>query len=1086
MYYICFLLLTYYLFFMKKTLIIAFLCCLCGSLWAQTRVTGRVVTEDGQPLPFVTISVKGTSTVSLSDDNGRYSITTPGSNSVLVFSFIGFITEEITVGTRSTIDIIMRTDAVAIDEVLVTAFGTSTRKSFTGSAAQISGEQIATRSITNAQQGLVGLTSGIQIMAATGEPGSSPTIRIRGVGSMNASNDPLYVVDGAPFGGSLNDIAVEDIATITVLKDAASSALYGSRAANGVIVITTKRGKASERSSVRVSIKQGFTDKGLPEQKMLGHKEWMELMWETYRNTLMDQNASLSLADANQRASGFVKNAQGTYTSGLISKIMYNPYNVGADQMVGTDGKLNPNAKLKWADDLDWFKAASQLGYWGEYTVSGTGGSDKTSYAASASYLKNQGYIIDSQFERLTARAAVDFKPTNWFKIGVTASPSLRTQDFANTSSSTGYANPFYFARRIGPIFPIHVHNQSTGEYLRDDAGELYWDWGGRTNLGSPVRPFSNGRHAIAENILNKDHQNTLAVNGNFYVEITPLKGLVLKATSSSNLRYIYSSSYDNNLVGDGAPAGRASRTTNVYTTWNNNQTASYTASFGKHDFSILAGHESYSYERNYFYGFRQSQVMEGNSELVNFTTTNSLTSYTQNSAIESYLSNLNYSFGNKFNASLSFRRDGSSRFYKENRWGNFWAVGAAYRLESEPFMQSIKWVNLLKLRASYGTVGNDEVGLYPYMALYSISYANANEAGSYQTALANLKLQWEVQKTLDFAVEFMLWRKLSGSIEYFDKRSSNLLYDVPLPLSSGAATPGSTSATITQNIGTMYNKGFEFQLEYDAVKTRDINWRLTLNATALKNGITNMPDHLKADGIVQSPYRRMEGHSFYSFWLREWMGVNPDNGLSRYRLDTKTQVYNPNNAEHSIVGKDTLTTNVNAARYYWAGQSFPKVYGSLGNNFRYKKWSLDFVFIWSLGGKMIDGTYQDGMSNSTTIYGESRHVDLLNRWQKPGDVTKVPKLTEANTNNQNAGSSDRWLVSSSYINLNTITLSYQLPVTFNGNRVFSSASVYLTATNLFQVSARYGMNAAQNMGGTTSNVYSPNRTISLGLNFNL
>jgi len=1072
---------------MKKTLILAFLCCLCSTMWAQTRVTGRVVSgEDGQPLSFASIALKGSNTVAITDDNGRYTINVTGANPILVFSTIGYVTVEVPVGNRTVIDVTLNPDAVSLDEVLVTAYGSSTRKSFTGSAAQISGEQLVQRPISSAGQGLSGLTSGIMIAATAGQPGSNPTIRIRGTGSYSATNDPLYVLDGAPYSGNINDIAPEDIASITVLKDAASSALYGNRAANGVIIITTKRGKAGERTNIRVTIKQGTTDRGLPEQKMLNHKDWMELMWETYRNGLMDANPKLTMEEASIRASSAPKNASGTYTDGLISKILYNPYNVPADQMVGTDGKLNPNAKLKWADDLDWFGALSRMASFSEYSISGTGGTDKANYAASATFLDNKGYIMKTKFNRMTARAAADFKPVNWFKAGVTVSATVRNESFSSADGGTSYVNPFYFARNIAPIYPIYVHNQETGEYLYDDAGNKYWDWGGRRDLGSPSRPYSNGRHIVAEMTYNMDDQRTNSINGNVYAEISPIKGLMFKITSSPNLRAILSKGYQNNIVGDGAPAGRASRTNTMYSTWNNNQIISYNGSFGKHDYSILVGHESEQYEYNYLYGFRQSQVMEGNSELVNFTTTNSCTSYTNTRRSEGYLANLTYSYNNKYNLSAYYRRDGSSRFHKSSRWGNFWGFGAAWRLENESFIQPVKWIDQLKLRASYGVTGNDDVGLYPYMALYSIGYPNASAAGSYQSAQANFDLKWESNYMLDVALEFGFMRWLAGSVEFYNRITDDLLFSVPLPLSSGAASIGGTTASITKNIGKFRNWGVELQLDMDIIKKRDLSWRVTVNASTNKTLVVRLPDHLRETGLISGTIKMEEGKDRYNYWVREWMGVDPADGKALYRLDTKNVPYSPTNAEHRIIGADTLTLNVNGARYFAPNKSpQPKAYGSFNTNFRWKKFSAQLIFMWSFGGTITDGTYSN-FATYDTSYGNSKHADLLKRWRKPGDITDIPRASDYNVTYLNAGSTNRWFISGSYINLNTATISYQLPTTFNGKRLVSDARIYITGDNLFQVSARYGMNAAQNLTGTTSNVYSPGRTITLGLNFNL
>lgn len=1077
-----------------KKITFLFVCLLfAGASWAQNQQISGVVTDvsDGQPIIGVSVTVKGARTYTTTDVNGKYMISAP-TNAILEFTFMGMKTAEVNVEGRSLINVMMESDAKQLDEILVTAAGTSTRKSFTGSAAQISTEKLALQPMTNALQGVIGMTSGVQTTAIAGDPGSTPTIRIRGIGSVNASNEPLIVLDGMPYSNSLNYIPMEDIETITILKDASSSALYGSRAANGVIMVTTKKGRASDKVKVSFSLKQGIVTRSLSEQETMGPIDWYEIMWETYRNGLMA--GGVDKTTASQRASSAPQNASGTYTDGVISKVLYNPFNLPADQVVGVDGKISPSAQLLWADDLDWFDALQRTGYTSEYAFSATGGSEKTDYFISATYNKVNGYIIKTDYSRMTARANVNIRPVNWFKAGVSVNGTLDENNYSSSDGGAGYANPFYFARNMGPIYPIYVHDQTSGAYLYDNNGEKYWDWGGRTDLGSPNRPYATGRHIVAEMEYNTDYQKRNVLGSILYAEVNPLPGLSFRVNTSGNFVSTLSSTYQNKIVGDGSPAGRASRTNYFYTTWNNNQTLSYTTMIGDmHNIDIKLKHDSYSYQYNYLYGFRQNQVMDGNTELINFTTTNSLTSSTTAHRTEGYSAHLNYSYDNKYLFGASFRRDGSSKFDPSSRWGNFWGVSAGWRMEKELFLKDIQWIDLLKLRSSYGTVGNDGIldpdgytMYYPYMALYSIGYPNAAEPGTYQTNLPNKGLKWEVNKQFDIAVEFGLWNRLSGSIEFFDRRSNDLLFNVPIPLSSGAAAISGTSATIAKNIGTMYNRGIEIQLEYDVVKSKDFGWKTMLNATHLVNKITKLPEDSRENGIISGTKKLMEGHSIYDYWLREWKGVDPTDGSSLYTLDTKSVAYNPSSPAHRIHGSDTLTTTVTQARYSFTGSSaIPKVYGGWNNQFRYKRVELSFLFMYSLGGKVYDNTYLNFMAYDAT-YGYSKHVDMKKRWQNPGDITDVPRLDAVNATNQNAGTSTRWLVNGSYLTLQTVSLSYKIPTTIRGTRFLSDATVYLSGENIFQISARKGMNAAQNMSGTTSNIYSPSRTFIIGINFTL
>ena len=1050
---------------MKKiTLLLAFLSFIgMQVLFAQTREISGTVTsgDDGSPIPGASIVIKGTTIGTISDMDGKFSLkVTPEAKSLIV-NFVGMTNVEVTITGKTNYNIILASQAIDVDEVVVVAYGTSKKASITGATASISAAKLAARPLTTVAKAIEGSTPGVQVTSGNGQPGSAPDIRIRGFGSINASNAPLYVVDGVPYSLSISNLNMDDVESVSILKDASSTALYGSRAANGVILITTKKGKSS-KDKIQFKISQGISERGLPEYDRVNAFQYYPLMWEYYRNGMANRTSlPLSMTLASQTASGLV-----TGQPGIKDKLGYNPYNVAANAIVSVDGVLNPDAKLLWGDDLDWASPLQRVGKRGDYSMGLSGGTDKTQYYLSLGYLKDQGFLIKSDFERFTGRLSLDSKVRDWLKTGLNLTGNMTKSNYANDDSSTGFVNPFFFSRNIAPIYPVYAHDPTTGAFILDANGNKIYDFGNSNVAGVPQRAGYGGRHIIAETEYNDRLYKRNVISARTYADVNILKELKLSTNIGIDVSSYNSSGFENKLVGDGSPAGRSSRTNSLTTTLTFNQLLSYTKLIGKHNIDALIGHESYKYTYNYFYGFRQGLIIDGNNELVNFTTTNSLTSYTDNDRIESYISRVNYNYDEKYFASASYRRDGSSRFSPEARWGNFFGFGAAWRLDQEDFIKEQAFINLLKLRTSYGETGNNEVGLYAWQALYGINN-NSAESGFLQSTFANNNLTWEKNASFDVALEFGLFKRISGSIEFYNRQSTNLLFNVPQPLSSGVEN-------LMFNIGTMYNRGAEIQLGVDILKNKDFKWNLTVNAATFKNVITKLPQNQKE--IISGSKKYMEGRSMYDYWLREFVKVDPNTGYALYRA--KTYV-----ATNSIIaGIDTLSWDANNARYNYNGTSIPKVYGSVNNTFSYKGFELTMMITYAIGGKIYETNYASLMSPG---YGTSLHVDALKRWQKAGDVTTVPRLDEAWTAHINAGS-DRWLIDASYVNLKQVSLTYTIPEKYASKAFITNARIFFSGENLWLGNSLNGMNNQQNFSGTVSNVYVPARTFTLGINFSL
>ena len=1052
---------------MKKVVLIIF--CLAfvamQSLNAQVRrISGTVTSsEEGSPIPGASVVVKGTTIGTITDIDGNYALNVPGDANTLVVSFVGMKTTEVPI-TGTTVNIKLTADIIGVDEVIVVAFGTAKKGSFTGAATQINAEKLEARPISNVLKAVEGSTPGVQVTSGNGQPGSGNAISIRGFGSISASNEPLYVVDGVPYMVSISNLNVDDIESISILKDAATTALYGSRAANGVVMITTKKGKINQ-DKIQVKISQGFISRAIPEYERVNSFDYYPLMWEYYRNGMVNRTSSpLTMDNASNIASGKVSGQPG-----IKDKLGYNPFKgITADQIVTTTGTLNPAATTLLWDDNDWAEPLQRVGNRNDYSLSLNGGSQKTQYYSSLGYVNEKGFLLKSDFERFSGRISLDSKPKDWMKMGLNLSGNLTSSNFANDGSSTGYVNPFFFSRTIAPIYPVYAHDPTTGAYILDAEGKMQYDYGNSNVAGVPQRPGYGGRHVVAETLYNDQLYKRRVVSARSYVDLYFLKDFKFTTNIGVDINNYNASSFDNRFVGDGAPAGRSSKTNSVTTTTTLNQLLSYAKSIGKHRFDALIGHESYKYEYNYLYGFRQSIILDGNTELVNFTTTNSLTSYTNTDRLESYLSRVNYDFAGKYFLSASYRYDGSSRFYPDTRWGGFWSAGGAWRIDQESFIKNLTWINMMKLRASYGETGNNDVGLYSWQALYFI-WNNALESGFLQSSLENSSLTWEKNGQMDLALEFGLFNRINGTIELYNRQSSNLLFSVPQPLSSGIENQ-------TQNVGTMYNRGIEAMVSGDIVKTKDFNWNLTINASTNKNQITKMPESFKKDGLISGTKKLMEGHSIYDYWLRDWYGVDPDNGAGLY-IANKWDATNC-----KVIGADTVSWSSNNARYHYAGKATPEVYGSFTNTLKYKNLELSVMVSYGIGGKIYESLYGSLMSPG---YGTALHKDILRRWQKPGDITDVPRLDEAWSTQYNAAS-DRWLTDASYLNIKQVNLSYQIPSGLLKKVDIDMARLFVSGENLWLFTKLQGMNVQQNFSGTVSNVYVPARIITIGLNVTL
>ena len=949
------------------------------------------------------------------------------------------------------------TQETKIDEVVVVAYGSQKKETLVGSNTEIKAKQFADRPITNIGQAIDGASPGVNVSTGTGQPGSAPSVQIRGIGSYNISSAPLYVVDGVIYTGSLSALNPNDIASFNILKDAASTSLYGSAAANGVILITTKSGRKGT-DVLNFSMSTGYVGRSIPEYDRVNAAQYYPLIWEALRNGRLTSIPGTTVAAANAYAS-----------SNLISGVLKtNIYNV-PDNLLVVNGILNPEAQLKYTD-LDWQQPLMKTGFRQNYELNYSGGTNKTTYFASVSYTNELGYIIKSDFERFTAKLKVDSQIKSWLKVGTSlnAVSTYGNNSVDGANNNAAYINPYRWTRFMGPIYSPYAHDPSTFANLYDISGNLMFDAGNARGADAAA-----GRNVIQETLLNKDISKNYYIISRAYAEAKIDQYLTISTNVGYDIRNNRRSTYGNKIIGDAAPAGSAEKTSILEQTLTFNQLLNYKRKFGKHNMEFLLGHENYKYQYEYLYGYKQGQVVDDNDELINFVTIRSLPSWTDNYRKESAFSRINYDFASKYLLSGSIRWDGSSRFKEDVRWHSFWSLGAGWRVKGEDFLLSSGTVSELKLRGSYGEVGNDNTNsYYMYQNTFDLGYNNGAEPGILFGYLADPKITWESNKQTDIGVDFgFLNNRISGSVEYYNRITDGLIFQVPVPVSAGVP-----NSYIYKNVGAMYNRGLEISLSGDVIKNENFQWSLNVNASTLKNQITKLSDGITE--IINGTKKISVGHSVYDYWLRQWYGVDPADGSPLFLV--ADELAGTTASDIRTVNGTLVTTNLNKAKYDYSGTAIPDLFGSFGTSVSYKNWSLSAMFTYQLGGMTYDSNYASLMSSYSQ--GGALSTDILGRWTTPGQITDIPALNTSTYVSSNAASS-RWLIKSDFISLRQASLAYSFNPKDIAQYGLTSFRILISGENLWSKTARKGLEPGQSFNGTASNRYTPSRIITIGFN---
>ena len=1064
---------------------------LCAS--AQTRtVKGTVVyAGDQEPLPGATILPVGGGNGVATDIDGNFTLEVPAKVTKLNVSYVGMVTKQVTI-TPGEMRIELTNSENNLDEVMVVAYGTAKKSTYTGSAAVVKADDINKVQTSNAVNALNGKVSGVQLNNASGQPGAtSPTIRIRGISSINAGNAPLYIVDGAPYDGDLNNISSQDIESMTVLKDAASNALYGSRGANGVIVITTKKGKQGE-AKVTLDAKWGANTRATQDYNTIKDPaQYYEMYFGALKGYFVN-SLGYSEAAAHVQANNAIT---GTGSYGLG----YNVYNVPEGQfLIGTNGKLNPNATLGnlvnyngvdyFLTPDNWLDEAYKTSLRQEYNLSINGGTDRSSFYASLSYLDNEGITANSDYQRFTGRLKADYQVKNWLKVGGNMTYThYDANSLGEDGASNSTGNIFAYATRIAPIYPLYVRD-GQGNIRKDDNGFTVYDFGDGDNAGAK-RMLLAGANPYASNRLDTDNYEGNAFTANGFFEIKFLKDFKFTWNSGVTVDETRTNAFTNPYYGQYASSnGMSYKYHTRSVSQNHQQLLTWGRQFGKSNVDVMIGHEYYNYDYYYLYASKTNFLDPNNQELAGGISENGSNSYTTRYNTEGFFGRAQYDYDGKYFASASFRRDASSRFHPDNRWGNFWSAGAAWNIAKEDFFTA-EWIDLLKLKASYGSQGNDNIGNYLYVNTYNIVNSNGSPAAVPTDLMGNKDITWETQGNFNTGVDFGMWNgRFSGTVEYFYRKTSDMLFSFPLPPTLGYSG-------YYANVGDMRNQGVELELQGTPIVTRDFSWDLRLNLTHYKNKITSLPEErrtMECDGVEgysSGNYYYGEGLSLYTFRMRQYAGVD-ENGNSQWWKNIEEPIKdaagNPvldenGNQKTKVVGKEK-TTDYSKASYYLCGTALPDVYGGFGTTLTYKGFDLSVDFGYQIGGQVYDSDYAAFMASPTAgSKGSNFHADLLNAWAEGNKGSNIPRFQFGDQ--YTTSTSDRFLTDASYLSLNNINFGYTLPLAVTRKAGMEKVRFYFSADNIWVWSQRQGLDPRQSItGSATSSYYAPIRTLSGGL----
>lgn len=973
------------------------------------QLSGTVTSPDGNPIAGATVFIEGSSTGTTTNAEGKFSLSAPA-DGMLTVSFIGYASQTVAIAGKTRLDIMLHEDTHAIDDVVVTGYGVQRKASFTGAASIIGEDVLDKRTDVNFVKSLEGSVPGLQMNNSTSMPGVWGSVYVRGRGSLNSGTQPLYVIDGMPVNSDIEDnfsnssnnwidpmsmINAADIESVTVLKDAAATAIYGSRAANGVIVITTKKGSEGT-FNLNLDIKQGFVSMG---------------------------NNNMDFADAFQTMELFADGYTACYGGDRAEN-----YDYLADEYFGWDRKSS----------YDWMDKVTRKGYYQDYNTGITGRMGSTGYYASLGYLNTEGLVIGSDMERFSGRLNLDSKFKR-FTFGFNSSYSYAIQNGFSQATSGSMSSATVAA--VSSMSPMDPFYNEDGSYAN-------------INRYNPL-----ALHDSTKGELNRTWNQT--VNLNPYLQVDFGKGIYAKTSLGANINdmriYQYWSAIYNPQGMNYNGLGQQFNSKNTVITWTNTLGWNYTFD-EKHDVGIMLGQEMQRKMYHYDYYAKSDFPFADNGmrDLSTAGTEQGSEYYKQEATLSSYFLDAHYAYDDKYYISGSYRRDGSSVFGMDTRWGNFWSVGAKWRLSGENFLKDNEVVTNAAVRVSYGTVGNQDISWYAARGFYVSGYNYNQTPGMVPGSIANPNLTWEVSKKFDAGFDLSFIQRINLTFDYYNEKTTDALFEVPLSMTTG-------QTSVYQNIGSIRNRGLEFSVNATVMQKRDFTWTAYANLTWNQNRVVK----LSTDEPIEDTYSIIEeGRPYRQFYMKEYAGVDRETGKSLWYLNESG---------------DETTSNYNDAAKRYVGSADPKVLGGFGTNLSWKGMDFGIAFNYRLGGKVYDSGARFtgwGMSFRTPLKDVA-----LNSWTEDNKDAKYPQYIYGDPDNATQTSS-RFLYDASFLRISNITLGYTLPQKWTQKAFIQKLRIYVSLDNAYTFTASdfVGYNPETYTSGVIAWQYPATRTFTGGI----
>ncbi len=952
----------------------------------KKRVTGVVKDVMGEPLIGANVVEKGRSTNGvITDFNGKFTLEVDESAS-LVVSYIGYLAQDIPTKGKGDFHIILKEDTNTLDEVVVTGYGDFKKATYTGSASVLTTEKLEALPVVSVGQMIESNIPGISVVAGTSsQPGAKTTLRVRGVASMNASTEPLYVLDGVPIPsydlsnftsmseaggmGFIETLNPADIESITVLKDAASASLYGAKGANGVVLITTKKGKEG-KLRVNMAAKYGITDFAYTYRPLMGGEERRKLIHEGLVNFQLDKGVSEQ--EAQQYA----------------------------------DANIDQYAKRLPQGYSDWESALFKTGYQQDYNLSASAGNQNSSFIGSLGYTKQTGVSLNSEMERFTGRVDASNK---YKKVEFGMNASLSWTKNVHLPEGKFYGSAIYASKvNLTPSTPIYNEDGTYASGYREN----------------------NGYNPILEAEVNDYYARTVRAMGTAKIAYNVWDNLKVSSVFTVDYSLTKDFFFQSPDGRDGATyqgRGRMQMTDRIRYTSQNNLT--YSKTFGKHSVSAVTAFEVMKYDYEDLYAAKKTYGQDINTSLGNAADPIDADQKLQEDALMSYVASVNYSYDDKYYASFSFRRDGSSRLSPDTRWGNFWSLSASWRLSQERFMQPLKSVlSDLKLRASYGVNGNLPSSYYGYQSIYTTGAFYSGKPSPWESTLGNEELTWEKNYALNLGLDIGLFSRVNVSLDWYTRTTKDLLMSKQLNSISGFSS-------LLTNVGQMRNTGVELEVRSNNIKTKDFSWTTAFNLSHNKNKILKLAD---LPWFVDGRYVRKEGYPFNTIYLREYAGVDPETGSALY--------YDNQQDENGNYTKNKVTDPGQASPIPLKDIT-PTISGGFMNTFNYKFIDLSFNLSYSFGGYSYDNASYILQDDGYSVI-SNKSTEQRRRWQKPGDITDVPRFVYGNKKGGNYNSS-RAIHSTDHIRLKSLILGLNAPKAWLQKLGIGNARIYFSGTNL-------------------------------------